>query len=212
MVRKIFKLCAAILFLFNATASANGNDTTAPDARVEKALQWALAISKDSVHGYSQGAGIGKYTGSREGALPPDKRNAGWTSDFDCSSLVYWALEEGGFKIIEQWQNNNPEYWSRYNGEQYTGDADTVWMDLEKLGGWTKYSWSEVQNNLMRGDILCIPEKHIAFYIGNGQTVEARGVNNPRGGDYRTGDQGGEIDIYNAQGRGWLEVYRYTGK
>ncbi|MBQ1914442.1 MAG: hypothetical protein II178_04395, partial [Selenomonadaceae bacterium] len=40
--------------------------------------------------------------------------------------------------------------------------------------------------------------------------VEARGVNNPRGGDWRTGDQGGEIDFYEAQGRNWKEVYRYT--
>ena len=122
------------------------------------------------------------------------------------------VLEEGGFKIIEQWQNNNPEYWSRYNGEQYTGDADTVWMDLEVLGGWKKFSWNEIKDNLKRGDILC-SQGHIAFYTGEGKTVEARGVNNPKNkGHYETGDQGGEIDIYEAQGRNWTEVYRYVGK
>ena len=197
-------------------AAENYDKSLAPDPRVEAAVKFALDIAEDDIHGYSQGVenatAKDPYTGSREGALPAEKRNSVWTPDFDCSSLVYWSLEEGGFKIIEQWQNNNPEYWSRYNGEQYTGDADTVWMDLEALGGWKKYSWNEIKNNLKRGDILCIPEKHIAFYIGNGQTVEARGVNNPRGGQYRTGDQGGEIDIYEAQGRNWTEVYRYVGQ
>jgi len=194
------------------TGFAMDNET---QPSVEKAVQFALEMAKDNTHGYSQGAenatANSPYTGSREGALPADKRNSVWTPDFDCSSLVYWSLEKGGFGIIEQWQNHNKEYWERYNGEQYTGDADTVWMDLEQLGGWQKYSWNSIKNNLQRGDILC-SLGHIAFYIGNGQTVEARGVNNPRGGEYRTGDQGGEIDIYNAQGRNWVEVYRYTGK
>lgn len=229
MNKKIFKMVVASIvvggFVFGMNLAGEKTfaadnppavDEVAPDARVEAALQFAIAMAKDNTHGYSQGAenatAKNPYTGSREGALPADKRNSVWTPDFDCSSLVYWSLEKGGFKIIEQWQNNNPEYLSRYNGEQYTGDADTVWMDLEVLGGWKKYSWNEIKNNLQRGDILCIPEQHIAFYIGGGQTVEARGVNNPRGGEYRTGDQGGEIDIYNAQGRGWTEVYRYVGK
>lgn len=229
MNKKIFKMFVASMvvggFVFGMNLAGEKTfaadnppavDEVAPDARVEAALQFAIAMANDNTHGYSQGAenatAKNPYTGSREGALPADKRNSDWTPDFDCSSLVYWSLEKGGFKIIEQWQNNNPEYLSRYNGEQYTGDADTVWMDLEVLGGWQKYSWNEIKNNLQRGDILCIPEQHIAFYIGDGQTVEARGVNNPRGGEYRTGDQGGEIDIYNAQGRGWIEVYRYVGK
>ena len=233
MNKKILKLVVASAvvggFIFGANFASDSNaifektfaaevqeKSLAPDPRVEAALKFALDMAADNTHGYSQGAenatANNPYTGSREGALPAEKRNSIWTPDFDCSSLVYWSLEEGGFKIIEQWQNNNPEYWSRYNGEQYTGDADTVWMDLEKLGGWKKYSWNEIKNNLKRGDILCIPEKHIAFYIGNGQTVEARGVNNPHGGQYRTGDQGGEIDIYEAQGRNWTEVYRYVGE
>ncbi|MBR2734090.1 MAG: hypothetical protein IKD80_07595, partial [Selenomonadaceae bacterium] len=67
-------------------------------------------------------------------------------------------------------------------------------------------------DNLQRGDILCRPQFHVAIYIGDGKTVEARGVNNPRGGDWSTGDQGGEIDFYDAYGRGWTEVYRYVGQ
>ena len=77
--------------------------------------------------------------------------------------------------------------------------------------GWRKYVWVDAKDNLQRGDILCIPKSHVAIYIGDGKTVEARGVNNPRGGDWATGDQGGEIDFYNAFDREWMEVYRYVG-
>ena len=179
-----------------------GSDTVAPDPRIEKAVTWALGIADNQKHGYSQGAenatSRNPYTGSREGL------------DYDCSSLVYHALQHGGFPIIEAW-HKNPDFQKLYQGKQYTGDADTVWPDLKAIGGFSKYSWDSVKDHLMRGDLLCDPEHHIAIYIGNGQTVEARGVENPRGGDWKTGDQGGEIDLYSAYGRSWTEVYRYTG-
>ena len=173
------------------------------DSRVESAVQWAIEIAKDDTHGYSQGAENATpshpYTGSREGP------------DYDCSSLVYHAFNQAGFNIIDNW-HRNPKYLNRYNGRQYSGDADTIWDDLSIDGGWVKYSWAEVADNLQRGDILCRPQFHVAIYIGDGMTVEARGVNNPTGlGRYETGDQGGEIDFYPAQGRGWTEVYRYVG-
>lgn len=173
------------------------------DSRVESAVQWAIEIAKDDTHGYSQGAENATpshpYTGSREGP------------DYDCSSLVYHAFNQAGFNIIDNW-HRNPKYLNRYNGRQYSGDADTIWDDLSIDGGWAKYSWAEVADNLQRGDILCRPQFHVAIYIGDGMTVEARGVNNPTGlGRYETGDQGGEIDFYPAQGRGWTEVYRYIG-
>jgi cell wall-associated NlpC family hydrolase len=180
-----------------------GNSAFAAVNPMEKAVVWALQIAADNRHGYSQGAenatANNPYTGSREGP------------DYDCSSLVYHALEQAGFPIIAAWQKN-PDYYKLYDGKQLTGDADTIWPDLQKIGGFTKYSWAEVKDNLQRGDILCRPEAHVAIYIGDGKTVEARGVNNPKGGEYRTGDQGGEIDCYSAYGRGWTEVYRYTGK
>ncbi|WP_026767171.1 NlpC/P60 family protein [Selenomonas ruminantium] len=180
-----------------------GNSAFAAVNPMEKAVVWALQIAADNRHGYSQGAenatANNPYTGSREGP------------DYDCSSLVYHALEQAGFPIIAAWQKN-PDYYKLYDGKQLTGDADTIWPDLQKIGGFTKYSWAEVKDNLQRGDILCRPEAHVAIYIGDGKTVEARGVNNPKGGEYHTGDQGGEIDCYSAYGRGWTEVYRYTGK
>ncbi len=168
---------------------------------IENAVQWAIGIAKDSIHGYSQGAENATsnypYTGKREGP------------DYDCASLVYHALDYAGFDIIAAWRNN-PVYWKEYDGKQETGDADTIWPDLQVIGGFTKYEWKDVKDDLKRGDILCNPQYHVAIYIGDGKTVEARGVNNPRGGDWATGDQGGEIDFYDAYERGWTEVYRFT--
>ena len=178
------------------------NAAQATDSRVEQAVQWAIDIANDQSHGYSQGARNATanrpYTASRE------------SPDYDCSSLVYHAFNYAGFHIIDNW-HKNPAYMTRYNGKQYTGDADTIWDDLSIDGGWIKYNWHDIKDNLQRGDILCAPQRHVAIYIGDGKTVEARGVNNPRGGDWATGDQGGEIDFYDAQGRGWSEVYRYIG-
>ena len=187
-----------ILFALNLIILTN----SAQAQSVEDAVQWAINIANDNSHGYSQGAENATpsrpYTGSRE------------SPDYDCASLVYHAFNHAGFHIIDNW-HKNPEYMRRYNGKQYTGDADTIWADLSVDGGWVKYSWYDIKDNLKRGDILCRPQAHVAIYIGNGQTVEARGVNNPRGGDWATGDQGGEIDFYDAYNRGWSEVYRYVG-
>ena len=174
--------------------------TPAQAQNVEDAVQWAIAIAKDDTHGYSQGAqnatAYNPYTGSRDGP------------DYDCSSLVYYAFNHAGFHIIENW-HKNPKFINRYNGNQYVGDADTILEDLNVDGDWIKYSWLDIKDNLQRGDILCLPQKHVAIYIGDGLTVEARGVNNPTGmGRYETGDQGGEIDFYSAYNRGWTEVYR----
>ena len=183
---RIFVLALMIGFMPAANAQS-----------VEDALQFAISIANDDSHGYSQG--MPPYQGSRE------------SPDYDCSALIYHSLQHAGFHIIDNW-HNNPKYWTRYNGQQYSGDADTIWEDLSVDGGWQKFSWYEVADNLQRGDILCTPEHHVAFYIGDGKTVEARGVNNPTGrGRYETGDQGGEIDFYSAYNRGWTEVYRYVG-
>ena len=194
-MKKFLTALLATSFVFMSSAQAI-------DSRVERAVQWAINIANDPSHGYSQGAenatAYRPYEGSRDGP------------DYDCSSLVYYAFHHAGFNIIDNW-HKNPAYMSRYNGRQLVGDADTIFTDLNVDGGWKKYSWVEAQDNLQRGDILCAPQRHVAIYIGDGKTVEARGVNNPRGGDWGTGDQGGEIDFYDAYGRGWTEVYRYVG-
>ena len=191
-MKKFLLAAIASLLIMNPAQAQN----------VEDAVQWAINIANDNTHGYSQGAenatAYNPYTGSRD------------APDYDCSSLVYYAFNHAGFNIIDNW-HKNPKYMNRYNSKQYVGDADTIWEDLSVDGGWKKFSWAEVADNLQRGDILCRPQFHVAIYIGDGKTVEARGVNNPTGlGRYETGDQGGEIDFYSAQGRGWTEVYRYV--
>lgn len=200
--KKIMGLFLGAAMISNVAFAADCGSEKAP-GKMEKAIEWAINIAKDPIHGYSQGAenatAKNPYTGSREGP------------DYDCSSLVYHALEYAGFPVIEAWRKN-PMYMRDYQGKQYSGDADSVWTDLQVVGGFKKYSWNEIKNDLKRGDILCDPEAHIGFYIGGGKTVEARGVNNPRGGSYETGDQGGEIDFYSPYGRTWKEVYRYVGK
>ena len=180
-------LIASCLLFNHANAQPN----------IEVAVQWAIDIANDQAHGYSQGAEYPPYQGTRD------------APDYDCSSLLYYALDRAGFNVIQNW-HNNPLSISRYNGKQKVGDADTIWQDLSVDGGWQKFSWNEIKDNLQRGDILFNPH-HVAFYIGDGMTVEARGVNNPRGGSYVTGDQGGEIDFYSAYNRGWTEVYRFIG-
>lgn len=198
MTKKIF---AAVMFVMMTVMNSSAQ---AIDSRVESAVSWAIDIANNPACGYSQGAENATparpYTGSREGP------------DYDCSSLVYHAFQQAGFDIIGAWEKN-PAYMARYGGRQLSGDADTIWADLQTLGGWQKFSWAQVCNDLRRGDILCRPQFHVAIYMGDGLTVEARGVNNPKNqGHYETGDQGGEIDFYEAQGRGWTEVYRYVGK
>ncbi len=205
---KIFIRILAIAMCFFAavgqglTAEATAMSNTGK-AKIEKAVEWAIGIANDQSHGYSQGkenaTASHPYTGSREGP------------DYDCSSLVYHALDYAGFDIINAWKKN-PAYMGLYGGRQETGDADTIWADLQTIGGFKKYSWKAVKNNLKRGDIVCIPEHHVAIYIGNGMVVEARGVKNPKGGDWVTGDQGGEIDFYTPFDRNWVEVYRYEGE
>ena len=187
MFKKFFvTICAATCLFMNSAQAAD----------VEAAVQFAIDIANDDSHGYSQG--MYPYQGSRE------------NPDYDCSSLVYHAFNHAGFNIIDNW-HKNPLFLSRYGGKQYSGDADTIWDDLSIDGGWKKFSWYEVKDNLLRGDILCAPERHVAIYIGDGLTVEAKGVHTPKGGSYETGDQGGEIDFYSAYNRGWSEVYRYVG-
>ena len=166
----------------NITPTQSTAGAAGISGNLERAIQWATAIANDQSHGYSQGAGIGSYTGSREGP------------DYDCASFVYHALDAGGFPVL-------------HGG---AGDCESLWGDLQAAGGWVKYAWNIASSNLKRGDILCNPDRHVAMYIGNGQTVEAAGVNSGDG-DYVTGDQGNEIDFYDADGRDWTEVYRFMG-
>ena len=62
---------------FNVFGSVGGGGSVAPDANIEKAVQWCISIAADNTHGYDQ-----KY---RTGP------------DYDCSSLISGGLMQAGF-------------------------------------------------------------------------------------------------------------------
>lgn len=151
------------------------NSSYSSNASIEAMISWAQSIADDQSHGYSQ-----------------DNRTG---PDYDCSSFVSYALDAGGFKVIEA------------NGG-YPCDADTIWNVLESLGGWERYDYADVNSNILRGDILIREGHHAAIAIESNRTVEASGVNSGQGSP-ETGDQGEEIDYYRIEGRSWTYVLRY---
>lgn len=56
-----------------------GSGAAAPNANVEKGVQWAIAIANDDSHGYSQ--------------------SVRWGPSYDCSSFITSAMRQGGFNI-----------------------------------------------------------------------------------------------------------------
>ena len=84
--KKLLSLLLVMIMLVSI-APANLFSVTADaiDARVEQAVQTAVAIANDNSHGYSQS--------SRQGP------------DYDCSSLVYYAFSSAGFSFSPTWFN-----------------------------------------------------------------------------------------------------------
>lgn len=178
-----------------------GGGGQAANANIEQMVRWAEQIAADDTHGYSKS--------NREG-----------NPDYDCSSFVYHAAQQAGFNVIEKWRNN-PRFQAGvdgkvYAGKQYSGDADTFWEDVSKLGGWQKIPYNEIQKygGLQRGDVLGRRDGsyigHLAIYAGNGKIVHASTATG-NGGSTAPGDQGGEILVSDLGNRSFAEVYRYTG-
>lgn len=105
---------------------------------LERAVQWAISIANDNSHGYSMPNRMGN-------------------PDYDCSSLVYYALIQGGW---------SPE---QLGG---TYPFTTYTMDVLNGCGFTKVSYNGDPSSLERGDILW-NSGHTAIAIGGGQLVEA---------------------------------------
>lgn len=150
-----------------------------------------------------QGGSTGNSTGDIEAAVKFAESKAGGQysmenrdgPSYDCSSLVYWALDAGGFPIIAAWRKN-PRYSAQgevkgagatatggYNSQQKVGDVDTIWTDIQTMGAsnWTKMSWSSAKGSLKRGDIVAYwssdgSNGHCYFVKSNSQTIEARGT------------------------------------
>lgn len=142
-------------------------------SKVETYVSVMEQIAADQSHGYSQA--------NR------------WGPDFDCSSLVIYALEKAGIP-------------ARTKGATYTGNM---------LGPLTNCGFTDVKKNvnlsncggMKRGDILLNVLHHTAVYVGEGKIVHARGQSY---GSPATGDQGQEISVSAYYNYPWDYVLRYT--
>lgn len=135
-------------------------------------VEWAKNIAADDSHGYSQP----RRTGN---------------PDYDCSSLVYYALKQAGLDV------------GSYPFSTYGEDAAL------KHAGFERHDWSRV-SDLQTGDIVW-SSSHTEIYIGDGRFVgahhdENNGIEGPKPGD-QTGDEI-SIDSYAA---GYAAYYRYKG-
>ena len=117
-------------------------------------VEWAKNIAADDSHGYSQP----RRTGN---------------PDYDCSSLVYYALKQAGLDV------------GSYPFSTYGEDAAL------KHAGFERHDWSRV-SDLQTGDIVW-SSSHTEIYIGDGKFVgahhdENNGIEGPKPGD-QTGDE-----------------------
>lgn len=163
-----FPLLALILILvigsdiFGTIQIADGAEVTNKGGNVEAGsyLEWAANIANDDSHGYSQCARNG-----------PD--------DYDCSSLVWYALVNGGGFTEEELGG-------------YPFNTHSMPNILENAG-FTRHDFNA--DELEPGDIL-LQAEHTEIYYGDGQTV---GAHNDENGGICGGEAGDstshEIDI-----------------
>ena len=161
----------------------SGNDSRLEESRIPYAIEylykiksgtlggsayvsWAIAIAEDDRHGYDQ-----------------DNRDG--NPDYDCSSLVAYALRYAGYDVSV---------------------FSTATEDEElKKAGFARLEFDKAQ--LRAGDILW-RSGHTEIYIGNGQTVGAiiNEKGTARGGE--PGDQTGHEIAIKTLGNNWTYIYR----
>jgi cell wall-associated NlpC family hydrolase len=152
-----------------------------PDPVAEKIASFAESVALDDSHGYSQ-----------------PRRNG--NPDYDCSSLVYYAVKSAGVQGLPQ---------SAFS-------TFTMGAALQAVG-FQHLSWSGVpsraQAELKRGDIVVNRVQHTEVYVGGGLFAGARhaypgGIDDGMPGDQGKGsDQ--EIGISSDISTGMVEVYRH---
>ncbi|MFD0705622.1 peptidoglycan amidohydrolase family protein [Alloscardovia venturai] len=150
----------------------------------ENLARFAESVALDDSHGYSQ---------PRRGGNP----------DYDCSSLVYFAVTRGAGVSLKV-----ATPFTTYN-------MGGVLM----AAGFTHLTWSgnpkDAPGQLQRGDIIVNPSRHTEIYVGGGLFAGARHAS-PRGiDDGHPGDQGTgskqEIGISHNITTSLYDVYRYNG-
>ncbi|MBR1591431.1 MAG: RICIN domain-containing protein [Ruminococcus sp.] len=172
------KRCVGAVTAMAFTVSVCGftvPEAKALDPKIEEAVQWVLDIAADETHGYSQA--------SRDGP------------DYDCSSLIYHALENVGI---------------------HTSDFTFRTYDMHALlipAGFSYIPWTTLKDvsSLQRGDILWRWE-HTELYIGDALEVGAHSDTPSSSYPRRstaTGDLGDEISITPFYA-GWTGIFRYN--
>lgn len=164
----------------SSSSSSSDGSSSSGSSSIDKALDWAKKIAADDSHGYSQNHRTGP--------------------DYDCSSLVYYALKQAGFNL----------------GINYPFATGIMAQTLEKAG-FKRVADPDVSSfkNLKPGDVLLCHNascQHTGFYLGNGQTVEAHYDESGGTVGAQQGDQKGD-EISVGPGSFWkgqsVMVYRY---
>ena len=182
--------------------------------QIEKAVDWARAIARDSRHGYSC---AGELSGEN---LHLVSGRWGRHGDYSCSTLVVMAYELTGFAKIRLAATRNISTFVQLKGKHRGG---------EKFRGISSVNLGEILlattrfkeitapfrrigvSYLEAGDVLIpVSRSHVMMYIGRGKCVEGR--TNEQGIEYldnpKPGDQSGsEITITNYRSD-FYRVYR----
>ena len=153
-------------------------------ARVESAVQWAIAAANDDSHGYT---------------LNPAAR---WGPDYDCGTFIVSAFMNGGGFSFSGFVGTKSMLQSFTN-------AGFTWIPASQLGITLN---NVTPDSLQRGDILLDMDRHTELYVGNGMTAAAHSDRgHPETGD-QTGTEVSVAPYYNGvSGISWDGVLRYTG-
>lgn len=159
--------------------------TKAVSPSMETALIWAVNVANDQSHGYSQQL--------RDG-----------NPDYDCSSLVYYALKSGGFTLKNSKGTTLTYAFDTSSMHNWLTNSGFMYITMSSLGN---------NANVQRGDILW-KSGHTEMYLGNGEQVGAHG-NQPKtyspNRSSSPGDQADEISVSKFNFNNWEGVFRYTG-
>jgi hypothetical protein len=167
------------------TANASNASYRAPehsdDPVAEQVATFMEATANDDSHGYSQ---------NRRGGNP----------DYDCSSLVYFAVRHAGVAGLPAAPFNTMS-----EGQALTavGFAHLTWSG----------DFHDARQSLKRGDIVVNPTEHTEVYVGGGLFAGARHATPSGTEDGMPGDQGKgadqEIGIGPYLDAGLTQVYRH---
>lgn len=150
------------------------SETSKNQEIIESAIEWAVSIANDDTHGY-------------------DQTNR-WGPDYDCSSLVIQAYENGGCPV-------------KTNGASYTGDMVAVFKECGFEDVTSQITLSS-GSGLKKGDVLWV-NGHTEMYIGDGNIVGAHINENGEVTGGATGDQtGSEISVRTYYNYPWTVVLR----